>query len=169
MPLPLRQKHSPRDMKVLKSWGTDGQVVISLLASDPEDLEIGEPVFIEFDGLPVPFFVESCSRKGSRLLVKFEDVDSESAASELAGREVSPDEGDEAQDDESVIGMSVTDASTGEDIGEIVAFDNFSGNGCITVMHRGSEVMIPFHEDLVSAVEEGRIVMSIPEGLLDIG
>lgn len=153
-------------MKILKSWGTDGQVVISLLASDPEDLETGEPVFIEFDGLPVPFFVESCARKGNRLVVKFEDVDSGSAAEELVGRNVIPDGESLEEDEDSVIGMTVVNAVNGEKIGDIVSADDFSGNACITVNHCGKEVLIPFHEDLVIGVENDQIFMTIPEGLI---
>lgn len=153
-------------MKILKSWGTEGQVVISLLASDPEELETGKPVFIEFDGLPVPFFVESCARKGNRLVVKFEDVDSGTAAEELVGRNVIPDGESLGEDEDSVIGMTVVNAVSGETIGDVVSADDFSGNTCITVNHCGEEVMIPFHEDLIVGVKDDKIFMTIPDGLI---
>ena len=48
--------------KILKSNGVEG----GLLVSAPEfDLEtIKGPVLIEFDGLPVPFFMEECTPRG---------------------------------------------------------------------------------------------------------
>ena len=45
--------------QVLKSNGTDGELVMSFRDIAPEDINIKEPVFIVFDGLPVPFFIES--------------------------------------------------------------------------------------------------------------
>ena len=44
--------------KVLKSNGTEGEIVISFLGILPEDIDTTEPVFIFFDGLPVPFYFE---------------------------------------------------------------------------------------------------------------
>ncbi|MBR3485618.1 MAG: hypothetical protein IKH40_04705, partial [Bacteroidales bacterium] len=96
-------------MKVLKSWGAEGQVVLSPDAEDPRDLKSQEPVFIEFDGLPVPFYVESAQPRGSRLIVKFEGVDSLAEAEELVGRLVSFQEGDEEEED-SLVGLQVRDS-----------------------------------------------------------
>ena len=49
--------------QVLKSNGTDGEVAISFRDIAPEDISTEEPVFIYFDGLPVPFFIESFTRR----------------------------------------------------------------------------------------------------------
>ena len=38
--------------QVLKSNGTDGELVMSFRDIAPEDINIEEPVFIVFDGLP---------------------------------------------------------------------------------------------------------------------
>ena len=155
-------------MKILKSWGTDGKVVISLVSSDSGDLEIDEPVFITFDGLPVPFFVESVEYKGNRRIVKFQDVDTAQAAEELVGREAVIDRDEECDDEPSLEGMSVIDSSTGEEVGKITAFDDFAGNTCITVVHNGEEILLPLHEDLICSIDEqrGTITLTIPEGLL---
>ena len=45
--------------QVLKSNGTDGELLLGFNGFGPEDIDLMEPVFIEFDGLPVPFFIES--------------------------------------------------------------------------------------------------------------
>ena len=44
--------------KVLKSYGSEGEVLIGFRALLPEDIDQEEPVFVEFDGIPVPFFFE---------------------------------------------------------------------------------------------------------------
>ena len=61
--------------RVLKSNGTEGEVLVGFRDMDPEDLNLKEPVFIEFDGLPVPFFIESFNRRGtSRALMKLTGI-----------------------------------------------------------------------------------------------
>ena len=152
-------------MKVLKSWGAAGQVVLSLDADDPRDLESEEPVFIEFDGLPVPFYFESIEPKGSRLVVKFEDVDSLEDAEELVGRTVSfADDGEEEED--SLIGLRVRDARSQRIIGEIVDFNDYAGNVTITVETPQGEALLPLHEDLIVGIQDDVITLNIPDGLL---
>lgn len=78
---------------VSKSYGTEGEVILSL-SIDPEDIELKEPVFIDFDGLPVPFYIDSdcCQPRGRRkLLVRLTDVDTLADAEELVDRTVSVD------------------------------------------------------------------------------
>lgn len=152
-------------MKVVKSWGADGRVVMSRTASDSRDLESQEPVFIEFDGLPVPFFVESIEAKGSRFVVKFQDVDSLEAAEELVGRDATQVE-DGEEDEESIVGMKIRDSRSRKVIGEIVAFDDYGGNMLITVETASGEVLLPFHEDLVVSIHDETITLDIPEGLM---
>ncbi|MBR6423948.1 MAG: hypothetical protein IKS47_04640 [Bacteroidales bacterium] len=152
-------------MRVLKSWGAAGQVVLSLDAEDPRDLESEEPVFIEFDGLPVPFYFESIEPKGSRLVVKFEDVDSLEEAEELVGRTVSfANDGEDEED--SLIGLQVRDARSQRIVGEIVDFNDYAGNVTITVETPQGEVLLPLHEDLIAGIQDDIITLNIPAGLL---
>ncbi len=152
-------------MKVLKSWGAAGQVVLSLDANDPRDLESEEPVFIEFDGLPVPFYFESVEPKGGRFIVKFEDVDSLEEAEELVGRTVTLSDEEEEEED-SLIGLQVRDARSRRIIGEIVDFNDYSGNVTITVDTENGEVLLPLHEDLIVGIHDDVITLGIPDGLL---
>ena len=75
--------------QVLKSNGRDGELLISFFDIAPEDIDLEEPVFIEFDGLPVPFYFESFQQRGnSRALVRLTGVHNLTDADELAGRAV---------------------------------------------------------------------------------
>ncbi len=75
--------------KVLKSYGTDGKIVLSFRYYAPEDINIEEPVFIYFDGLPVPFFIDSFVKRGSnRAFAHITDVNSFEDAEELVGKAV---------------------------------------------------------------------------------
>lgn len=156
--------------KVSKSDGTDGAVVFSFLSFDPDDLEISEPVFVHFDGLPVPFFIESFSRRGnSRAVVRLKDVRSFEDAEELVGREVYVADDGEGAEELDFVGWTV-ETVTHEDatLGKVSGFLDIPGNPCIEVDTKKGAVIIPLHEDfIVSADPESRtLVMSLPEGLL---
>ncbi len=74
---------------VLKSNGTDGELVMSFRDIAPEDIKLQEPVFIIFDGLPVPFFIESFTKRGnSKALVRLTDICSMEDVEEIAGKAV---------------------------------------------------------------------------------
>ena len=153
-------------MKVLKSWGADGRVMLNAAAEDPRDLKSQEPVFIEFDGIPVPFYFESVEPKGGRFIVKFQDVDTLAEAEELVGREVFFEDDDE-DDDESLIGLKVRDSRSRRIVGEIVDFTDYSGNVVITVQKKdGEEVLLPLHEDLIVSIHDEVVTLDIPSGLL---
>ena len=152
-------------MKVLKSWGADGQVVLSLTAEDPRDLKSQEPVFIAFDGTPVPFFIETAQPRGGRLIVKFEDVDSLAEAEELVGREVTLSEEVE-EDEDTLIGLQVRDAKTRRIIGEVVDFSDSGGTPLLTVDTENGEILLPLHDDLIVSVHDDILTLDIPEGLI---
>lgn len=154
-------------MRVLKSYGTQGEVILGI-SDCPEDINLSEPVFIQFDGLPVPFFIESAQEKGSnKLLVKIEDIDSLEDAEELVGREVSlsMQELPQEEEDNQLIGMMVYDQNNHQ-IGPILAFNDFSGNTCLTVDYNGEEVIVPFNEELIIKFKNNALYLMIPDGLL---
>ena len=79
--------------QVLKSNGTDGELVLSFREIAPEDINLSEPVFIIFDGLPVPFFIESFAKRGnSKALVHLTDICSQEDVDEIAGKAVYVDD-----------------------------------------------------------------------------
>ena len=153
-------------LKVLKSYGTAGAVTIGRSGDVLEELKSDEPVFIDFDELPVPFYMESIEPKGGKFIVKFEDIDSLEAAEELVGRPIrltfNPED-EEDQDD--FVGFTVID-QRGRKIGPVLEFLDYSGNTCLLVDHGGEEVILPFHEDLIKKVRRKEIHLTVPEGLI---
>ena len=64
--------------KVTKRHGFKGNLIIHLDTDEPELYDTLEAVFIEQDGTLVPFFFETSQPyQGTKLLVKFEDVEDE--------------------------------------------------------------------------------------------
>ena len=75
--------------QVLKSNGTDGELVLGFREIAPEDINLQEPVFIIFDGLPVPFYIESLTKRGNtKALVHMTDICSQEDAEEIIGKAI---------------------------------------------------------------------------------
>ena len=152
--------------QVLKSNGTDGGLLLSFFDVSPEDIDLQEPVFIEFDGLPVPFYFESFVQRGnSRALVRLTGVHSLKDADELAGAAVYADYFEE-EEEEDLTGWTVKDAQ-GTVVGTVTDYEDIPGNTCLWVKRpSGEEVLLPFHEDLIISLADGVLTLQIPEGLL---
>ena len=169
--------------QVLKSNGTDGELVLSFREIAPEDINLSEPVFIIFDGLPVPFFIESFTKRGnSKALVHLTDICSQEDVDEIAGKAVYVDDSQipemslEEDGFAALVGwMLLTPADDRSDddmelyeVGEITDFIDIPNNPCIEVETENGAVMIPLHEDLILSVdpEYQEIIMQIPAGLI---
>lgn len=164
--------------RVSKSNGTDGEVLLSFTDFLPQDIDLREPVFIFFDGLPVPFFVFSHAQRGSRFFVRLNDVLSLSDAEELVGRDVfvRSDSLAEADADtggelsvESLIGWSIEDTTSGL-AGEVVDYEDIPGNPCLYVKVAGqpSPIMVPLHGDFMADVDTAHRILraNLPAGLV---
>ncbi len=154
--------------KVSKSDGTLGAVIISFLSIDPEDLDISEPVFVCFDELPVPFFIESFTRRGAnKAVVQLNDIRSFEDAEELVGKDifVEDPEGDSGAD-EDLRGWKIYAPKL---IGTVKDFLDIPGNPCLEVEREGAEdVIIPLNEDLIVSINERKreLKMRLPDGLI---
>ena len=168
--------------QVLKSNGTDGELVMGFREIAPEDINLKEPVFIVFDGLPVPFYIESFTKRGnSKALVRLTDICSMEDVEEITGKAVYVEEENlpemslEEDGYAALIGWMVLTPENASDmnsdiyeIGEITDFLDIPNNPCIEVETENGAVMIPLHEDLILSVdpEYQEIIMQIPAGLL---
>ena len=174
--------------QVLKSNGTDGELVMGFREIAPEDIDLKEPVFIIFDGLPVPFFIESFAKRGNtKALVRLTGIRSMEDVEEIAGKPVYisaenlPELSLEEDGYAALVGWMVLtingdmpDMSLDEDqislmeVGEIIDFLDIPNNPCIEVETENGAVMIPLHEDFIISVdpENQEIIMQIPAGLI---
>ncbi len=156
-----------RIAQVLKSNGTEGQLLMSFLDVSPEDIDLQEPVFIYFDGLPVPFYFDSFKPRGThRALARLTGIHSLQDADELAGCAVYADYFEE-QEAESFIGWTIRDAQ-GQTVGTATEYEDIPGNLCLWVDTEKGQVLLPLHENLILAADTKRriLTLEIPEGLL---
>jgi 16S rRNA processing protein RimM len=168
--------------QVLKSNGTDGELVMSFRNIAPEDINLEEPVFIIFDGLPVPFYIESFAKRGNtKALVRLTDICSMEDVEEIAGKPVYieaanlPEMSLEEDGYAALVGWMVLTPENADDmdsdiyeVGEITDFIDIPNNPCIEVETENGAIMIPLHEDLILSLdpEYQEIIMQIPAGLL---
>ena len=181
--------------QVLKSNGTDGELVMGFREIAPEDINLKEPVFIVFDGLPVPFFIESFTKRGnSKALVRLTDIRSMDDVEEIAGKAVyveenslpelsleedgyaalvgwvvlTPEIPDQVGDDSEAAAPSLP-ALTGNliEVGQITDFMDIPNNPCLEI--ENGAVIIPLHEDFILSIdpENQEIIMQIPKGLIE--
>ena len=159
--------------KVLKSNGTDGDVLLGFKTVSPEDIDLTEPVYIYVDGLPVPFFIESFTKRGNdKAIVRLNDFHNLKDAEEIAGEAVYADYFEEEEDEDdfsALIGWTIKD-SDGQEIGEISDFLDIPANPCLEIKTKNGTSIVPLHEDLILDMNQKRKVlkMEIPEGLLDL-
>ena len=156
--------------QVLKSNGRDGELLVSFSGIAPEDIDLEEPVFIEFDELPVPFYFEAFNQRGnSRALVRLTGVHNLTDADELAGAVLYAEDDLYEDEEEDLTGWTVLHAD-GTKVGTVTAHEDIPGNPCIWVETGHGERLLPLREELVLDVDETEkaLRMEIPEGLLDL-
>lgn len=163
--------------QIVKSYDVNGEVVIRMTSGILDDYNFKkEPVYIFFDGLPVPFFITSFKTKGSNgALVKFETINDLSHSEELLKKEIlvdsstiDPDSIDMDEDQAMaafLMGFKVKDQN-GKLVGEISDYYNYPNNPCIEL---NGKHLVPFNEELILKLDNKKrvIAMTIPGGLLE--
>ena len=152
--------------KILKSFGTDGGLLVSSGVA-LEELDTKEPVYIVFDGLRVPFFIQGLEPKGSRYILHLNDISNLADAEEVVGREIVADVETEDENEPDFTGWKVLDH--GKPAGEVSGEEPIPGNPCLYLRRSdGSETLIPLHPDFIATIDEEHHILSLnlPEGLL---
>ena len=161
-----------RIARIVKSNGTEGELLVSFKAIDPEDIDVQRPVFIYRDGLPVPFFIEGISPRGKdKALLRLVGVRSLDDAEELAGADIMAraDDYDFSEDTDglsSLTGWTLYDQD-GRKAGVISDFEDIPGHPCLYVDTESGQAMIPLHEDLILSADSSamELTMKLPDGL----
>jgi 16S rRNA processing protein RimM len=143
--------------------------------SFPKNIEKWELVFIEVDGLPVPFFISSLRlTSDSSAIIAFDDIETTQQAEEFLGCNVfqlrknigKPKNGKET---DSFQGFKVFDTNAGY-IGQIDSVMEFSHNILFRILNNNREVLIPAIEEYIQKVDPKKKELHItaPEGLLNL-
>ncbi|MDH2391362.1 ribosome maturation factor RimM [Streptomyces sp. HNM0663] len=164
--------------RIGRAHGIKGEVTVEVRTDEPE-LRLGPGAVLATEPASVgPLAIESGRVHSGRLLLRFEGVRDRNAAEALRNTlliaEVDPDELPEDPDeyyDHQLMDLDVVLAD-GTAVGRITEISHLPSQDLFIVERPdGSEVMIPFVEEIVTEIdlEEQRAVITPPPGLIDDG
>lgn len=160
-----------------KPWGHRGELALNIGPAGMDGVLGMEVLFVELDGLGVPFFVagmREVPRVGT--LVKFEDIDDPQGAAFMVNAKVYAPPGharsgiseEEQWSPEDLLGMQVVDEEHGL-LGEVTAIEGSDDNPVMVIRSEGSEVMVPIADEMIGGIDEatGQLVVRTPPGLVE--
>jgi 16S rRNA processing protein RimM len=162
---------------ILKSYGVEGKLVLKLAFFSEEELVEGEPVFVEIDGIPVPFFISDFQYSSDNsAILALDEINTSPQASSFINCRVfigkqKPGEilEDNNERSDQLKGFRVIDKRTGN-TGILKQIIEFPDNPVMALDHEGTEVLIPFHKDIIRKIDHqtGVIEIIAPDGLFDL-
>ncbi|MDQ0789480.1 ribosome maturation factor RimM [Streptomyces sp. B3I8] len=162
--------------RIGRAHGIKGEVTVEVRTDEPE-LRLGPGAVLATDPASAgPLTIETGRVHSGRLLLRFEGVRDRTAAEALRNTvliaDVDPDEVPEGEDeyyDHQLIDLDVV-TEDGTEVGRITEVAHLPSQDLFVVERPdGTEVMIPFVEEIVTDVDlaEQRAVIDPPPGLID--
>ncbi|AQY21489.1 ribosome maturation factor RimM [Riemerella anatipestifer] len=161
--------------KITRKHGLSGNVILKLDTDQPEFYNKLESIFVEINGLLVPFFIEKQQwQKSDSKIITFKNV-SDAMIGQALGKSVflplstlPPLEGNRFYYHE-VIGFDVFDEAENF-CGSIKEINDQAAQHYFILNNKGKEVIIPIIKDWILKVnrDEKIISMQLPEGLLEV-
>jgi len=158
--------------RIARVHGYDGTVIIRLETESGDYIQKMETVFIEIEGILVPFFISESEITGeSSLWLKFEGYEAREKVAEFIGCRIFTAMGKAAneseQSNDSLVGFEVSDKGR-KKIGIVKGIIRNPGQELLVLDSAGGkEILIPLHVDLISDFNETErtLELDIPEGL----
>ncbi len=158
---------------IAKTHGVRGELI--LRTADPSfDLnENWESIFLQIDGILVPFFISGLRPfKAGEWVVKFDWYEDRNRAETLVGHAVWI-EGSKVESSEDelyldeLVGYGFSDKTSGHS-GQITGFMDIPENPVFEAICGGDNILIPAREELILEVDPGTrsIIFELPEGLI---
>ena len=139
----------------------------------PEDFPIKEPIFIEIDGCLVPFFMDSLDIFADKLSIKLKKEYINNKIDFIDKKVYMEKKYIDDNNNDSYIGVIGYELynSDKERIGKIEdIIQNPSNPIFVLYNNEGKEILVPANENIIVQIndEERKILIDIPEGLLNI-
>lgn len=160
-----------------KPHGIKGEIVLQFEPEYEASLDEMPTLFLEIDGLLVPFFLQEEGlrfRSAETALLHFDWIEDEEQARKICGNSVYILKDDWVNETEelplhTLVGYTLFDSEKGK-IGTITQVDDYSGNLILTVAYNAQEVLVPFSEDFLTRFDEDarELEMQCPEGIFDL-
>jgi 16S rRNA processing protein RimM len=169
----IKQEEVYKIGRLGKAHGIKGEVTMQV-DDDIFDLTEAEYLVLELDNIMVPFFIEEYFFKSdTQAIIKFEGIDTQERARELANTDVffpisiMEEYNRNAGGEERALSYPMLVGYMVNDIGRVAYIDNQTEN---IMFELEDGTLIPASEELIEDIdiENKQIKMTIPEGLLDI-
>lgn len=160
---------------LIKLHGFKGRYVLASESVISEKIKKWESVFLQIEGLLVPFFINYISlTSDTSAIIGFEDIDTSDAAQEFVSVNIfqlSKLVGSRKKEviTDPLIGYSVIDRKVGN-IGTVDQLLDYNQNLLLSIRKSKQEILIPLNEEIIVNVNHKKkeITIDAPEGLLDI-
>lgn len=158
---------------IQRKQGLQGAVV-ALLHQEVPQLDALKGLFIQIDHTLVPYGIEQLSSQHHRATIKFQGVDSPTAAHDLKGcsifapQEAFPQLSDSSVQPERLIGYQVLDVQQGS-LGIVQGIYDFPQQQLLGINYEEKELLVPYHEDIVMHVDHSQrsIQVQLPKGFIE--
>ncbi len=161
--------------KIIKTLGYKGEILAQIEAGFIDKFKKAEFVFVEIQHEQVPFLIATRENKYNQVFsFTLNDIDTVEKAQKLSGCRLFLVEsarkkklsGDFELKD--LIGFEVQDKISGK-LGKIASFLELPQQQIMQIFKDKKEILIPFHEAIVLAIDVPHKTVSIraPEGLID--
>ncbi|WP_370895348.1 ribosome maturation factor RimM [Chryseobacterium gossypii] len=161
--------------KITRRHGLSGNVILKLDTDQPELYNKLESIFVEINGLLVPFFIEKTSwSKADALNISFKNS-SEALVDQVVGKNVYlplatlPKLSGKQFYYHEVIGFNILDEDN-DNCGIIQSVNDQTAQHYFILDLSGKEIVIPIIKDWILEVnrEERHLKMQLPEGLMEV-
>lgn len=161
---------------IAKTHGVHGKVILRLNNLKFEEILKMEQLFIEIDGLPVPFFVLEASKKNQdNIILSIEDIDTEAKAAGLLDSKAFIDSdslmktADPSLHSRTLLGFEVIDINHGR-LGILDDILDFQMNPLFRILDNEKEILLPVHHEFVIEINDRKkkIIVETPPGLTDL-
>ncbi len=158
---------------ISKTHGVRGELIIRIADPSFEPDENWESLFLQIDGILVPFFISSLhAPKADEWFICFDDYDNKDSAQNLVGSPVWIQKDFMAEVKEEIYmdeltGYAIFNVRTGRQ-GLITDFMDIPGNPVFEVSLEGEKVLVPAQDDMIEEIdqENKKLIIRLPEGIM---
>jgi 16S rRNA processing protein RimM len=159
---------------VLKPHGVKGELLVKTNFQLPEQFELTESIFLEIEGLLVPFFIEEYTISSTEsIIIKLTDINDKNKTLRFIDCKVFiKDEKNQIvsfSTTSEIIGYSIIDQD-GKRMGTVKGIEDIPGNLLLIIVYKEKEILIPFHEQLIIKIDKRKKILTIEinPGLIDL-
>jgi len=159
--------------KVYKPHGYKGKVNVWLDVDNPSEYESLKMVYLDKNGMLIPFFINTIHILNNKAVVEFQDVDNIEKAEMLSNSEIFLPLSELPKLTgiqfyfHEVIGFSVIDKTRGK-IGIVSKIFEYPSQAVMQIFFKEKEILIPINPHVILQVdrEKKEIQIDAPEGLI---